>query len=178
MERYEYGRPVAHGYACRCPECPDSPHPASCMCQRCQDTLRELLQLSLHGERKPLILPRAHHCPCGAECTGTGSPDGSRKAPAEPYKAAIADQAEQLRAAIMTPYWLDYDTLAARVPDQPPGTCQNCRAGPPLPGTALCAYCTALNQQDPAALGTFHDGHADHPCGTCPQPGRTAARTG
>ena len=121
------------------------------MCQRCRDILRDVLQLSLHGERKPLILPRPHHCPCGAECTGTGSPDGSHAA--EPYAQTMADQAEQLRTAIMTPYWLDYDTLAARIPDQPPGACENCRTGPPLPGTALCAYCTALQPAEPGRPG-------------------------
>lgn len=157
---------AAHGYACRCPQCLDP-----------------LTRLILRGERDAGLVTGAvtgvPEPPDLRQAYYQGTPCGRHRIPAPDCRDCAAlsslgmtpDPWSEFRAVMSEPLGLSITELdrLAPYPDQPPGACEGCKTGPPLPGTALCGYCTSLNEANPAALGMYHEGHADHPCGTCPR---------
>lgn len=81
-------------------------------------------------------------CGCGCEKPGRKIPEttGQVYAEADARGADPVWQWQEVTRSIVLP---DYGQLITAIPDQPPGTCRDCRTGPLFKGNQ-CWYCNAL----------------------------------
>jgi hypothetical protein len=68
---------------------------------------------------------------------------GAPESPLKPEEPDPVAQWWEVTRSLVLP---DYGHFTRQVPDQPPGACRECRAGPPEPGKTLCWYCTRLGE--------------------------------
>jgi hypothetical protein len=105
---------------------------------------------------------------------------GNRRRKERPAAGPEPDEAEQLRQQIHEPFGLDYEELAAKFPDRPPGACQVCHNAPVKRGRTVCWYCDTLRDmkraspEETLAVRAADCAHASVRDGTCRRCGKTS----